>query len=98
MFRSLAARANYMAMDRADIAFAAKELCRRMKAPTAIDLSALKRVAKYLVTSARIVYKCEWQREVGLQVYVNTDIAGCMQTRKSTSGGCILRGGHTMKH
>ena len=31
--RSLAARANYLAMDRPDLAFAAKELCRRMSAP-----------------------------------------------------------------
>lgn len=98
LFRSLAARANYLAMDRADIAYAAKELCRRMKAPTATDLSALKRVARYLVSSARVVYLFEWQRAVGLQVYVDTDFAGCTQTRRSTSGGCILRGSHTLKH
>ena len=34
MFRQLAARANCMAMDRADIQFAVKEICRSMANPT----------------------------------------------------------------
>jgi len=34
MFRSVAARANYLAQDRADIRFATKELCRHMSKPT----------------------------------------------------------------
>eukprot|EP00972_Heterocapsa_arctica_P099699 14709904-Heterocapsa_arctica.AAC.1 len=29
-YRAVAARANYLAMDRADIQYAAKEICRRM--------------------------------------------------------------------
>ena len=32
-FRSEAARCNYLGLDRADVAFAAKELCGRMSAP-----------------------------------------------------------------
>ena len=33
LFRALVARANYSAQDRTDIAFAVKELCRRMSSP-----------------------------------------------------------------
>eukprot|EP00969_Alexandrium_andersonii_P144720 6399556-Alexandrium_andersonii.AAC.1 len=33
LFRAGAARANYLAPDRPDVAFPAKELCRRMSAP-----------------------------------------------------------------
>ena len=46
LFRSFAARANYLAMDRPDLAQATKELCRRMSAPRAADLQALSRVAR----------------------------------------------------
>ena len=38
LFRSFAARANYLALDRPDIAQATKELCRRMSAPRVADL------------------------------------------------------------
>ena len=33
LYRACAARANYLALDRVDVAFAAKELCRRMSSP-----------------------------------------------------------------
>ena len=40
LFRSFAARANYLAMDRPNLSQATKELCRRMSAPKAADLQA----------------------------------------------------------
>ena len=43
MFRQLAARANYMAMDRADTQFAVKEKCRSMANPTIRSWRQLKR-------------------------------------------------------
>ena len=36
--------------------------------------------------------------EMPLQVYAGTDFAGCVHTRRSTSGGCASRGGHLLKH
>ena len=42
-FRGASARANYLAQDRFDLAFAAKELCRRMAVPRKSDLVALRR-------------------------------------------------------
>ncbi len=54
-FRSGAARANYLAMDRPELAFATKELCRRMTAPTRRDMAALGRVARYLAGCPRVV-------------------------------------------
>jgi hypothetical protein len=43
-FRSEAARGNYLGLDRPDIAFAAKELCRRMYAPDRASLRSLQRL------------------------------------------------------
>jgi len=98
LFRAYAARANYLGMDRLDIAFAAKELCRRMSNPDEADLEALRRLIQYLVGAPRLVYRFPWQEDVGFSVYVDTDFAGCQVTRKSTSGGVLYRGSHVLKH
>jgi hypothetical protein len=97
-YRSGAARANYLSLDRPDIAFATKELCRRMSCPTRKDFEPLVRVARYLKGAPRVAYQFAWQPELGLQTFVDTDFAGCMVTRRSTSGGCAMRGTHLIKH
>jgi hypothetical protein len=99
LFRSGAARANYLSLDRTAISFAAKELCRRMSSPTKGALAALQRLARYLAGAPRLVYTFPWQPapEV-LTIYADSDFAGCRATRKSTSGGCALRGCHLIKH
>jgi hypothetical protein len=93
LFRSFAARANYLALDRPDLAQATKELCRRMSAPRAADLRALARVG-----AARVVYEYPWQSRPGLRAYTDSDFAGCVATRRSTSGGAALLGTHLLKH
>jgi hypothetical protein len=97
-FRSGAARANYLAMDRPDLSFATKELCRRMSAPVSADASALRRVVRYLVDEPRLVYSFAWQQHGEFRAFVDTDFAGCLRTRKSTSGGCAMLGSHLVKH
>ena len=54
-YRAVAARANYLAMDRADIQYATKEICRGMSAPTRGDLRKLRRMGRYLVEKRRVV-------------------------------------------
>jgi hypothetical protein len=98
LFRSFAARANYLAMDRPDLAQATKELCRRMSDPRAADLQALGRVARYLVGAARVVYEYPWQQRPVLKAYTDSDFAGCVASRLSTSGGAVLLGRHLLKH
>ncbi len=98
LFRSFAARANYLALDRPDISQATKELCRRMSAPKAADLRALGRVARYLAGAGRVVYEYPWQSRPVLRVFSDSDFAGCVATRLSTSGGAVLLGTHLLKH
>ena len=96
-FRGAAARANYLAADRLDVQFAAKEVCRWMAKPTESSWAALKRLCRYLVGLPRMVYVYRWQTVNVIDVYTDTDWAGCPRTRKSTSGGCVLLGSHTTK-
>ena len=94
VFRGLAARANYLAQDRPDIAYACKEICRSMSTPVEGSWAALKRLARYLVGAPRLVTFYGTQDSQDLHVYSDSDWAGCLQTRKPTSGGVIMRGAH----
>ncbi len=96
-FRAVAARANYLAADRPEAQFAAKEICRWMSAPTKCSLAALKRLGRFLEEHRRVVYRFPWQRVTHVDVYSDTDWAGCPRTRKSTSGGCLVLGQHLVK-
>ena len=69
-----------------------------MKEPVRGDLRALRRIAQYLANTPRLVYEFAWQDEADLQVFTDTDFAGCRASRRSTSGGCALRGTHLLKH
>ena len=44
-----------------------------------------------------MVFKYPWQKASTLECYSDTDWAGCPKTRKSTSGGCLMLGGHLIK-
>eukprot|EP00969_Alexandrium_andersonii_P345257 15262332-Alexandrium_andersonii.AAC.1 len=91
-YRALAARATYLSMDCPDLVFAAKECCRRMSSPTEEDWAALQRLARYLLMRPRAVYQFPWQRgDQRLTFYADADFAGCMSTRRSTSGGAAMR-------
>jgi len=97
-FRASAARANYLAADRVDCQYAAKEICRWMATPTQRSWEALKRLARFIVGLPRLVYRFPWQDVDKVDVYSDTDWAGCPRTRKSTSGGCVMLGEHVIKH
>ena len=96
-FRAKAARANYLAADRPDIQFAAKEVCRYMSKPTKVSVSALHRLCRYLGGRPRLVYEYPFQAADRVECYSDTDWAGCARTRKSTSGGCLMLGSHVLK-
>ena len=89
-FRAVAARSNYLSADRPECQFAAKEVCRWMSAPTHQGAAALKRVGRFLEGKRRLVLKYPWQQVEALDVYTDTDWAGCVKTRKSISGGGLM--------
>ena len=97
-FRSAGARGNYLSADRIDLQFACKEVCRWMAKPTEHAWKALKRICRYLNGAPRLVYEYVQQSVSSVDVYTDTDWAGCPKTRKSTSGGCVMFGKHAVKH
>ena len=98
LYRAITARANYIAQDRADIQYAVKELCRRMSDPDENCFNRLKRLGRYLRGKPRAVSRFPWQTCPGTQdVFSDANWAGCRASRKSTSGGAIQLGAHTIR-
>ena len=57
-------------------------------------------VCRDLVGKPRLIHKYDWGSGAAddyLEVYCDTDFAGCKETRRSTSGGMCLFGGYNIK-
>ena len=99
MYRRSAARINYMSQDRSDLSVAAKECARDMSRPTKDSMMKIKRVIRYLRGHPRMVNVFAWQKgESYIDIHTDSDWGGCIKTRRSTSGGIIQRGRHTLAH
>ena len=100
-YRALSARGNFLAMDRVDISYSSKELCREFAQPNKKSYERLKRVGRYLVGVPRLQYTFGFS-ETGpaeyIEIYSDTDFAGCKESRRSTSGGVVTINGHCVKH
>ena len=95
-FRSATMRAGYLALDRPDLQFAAKECARGMSAPLVRHGEMLKRLVRYLIGAPNMVWVFSRQRFPNtIKVWSDTDWAGCPITRRSTSGTVITFGKHT---
>ena len=74
---ALAARLIFLAVDRPDLLYAAKECSRRMSSPRNRDWEALKRICRYLIACPRMVHSYRWQDEPNtITVYSDSDWAG----------------------
>jgi hypothetical protein len=97
-YRANVARVNYLAADRPDIAYSVKELARKMVKPDEKDEEKVRRLARYLRGKPRTTIWYKYQEDPGhVQIYSDSDWAGCKLTRRSTSGGCIMYGSHYIK-
>ena len=98
LYRGIAARANFLAQDRCDIQYSVKECTRRMATPMKGDWALLKRLARYLLHAPRAVQYFAWQEpQAELDVFADSDWAGCRATSRSTSGGAACIGQRLVK-
>ena len=88
----------YLALDRPDIQFSAKELCREFASPTRNSVTKLKHLVRYLVARPRLVLHFVYEDVSDyLDVFSDTDFGGCLRTRRSASGGVARLGSHVLK-
>ena len=76
-------RINYLAQDRLDILIASNETARWMSQPHTMALNMAKRCGRYSLSKPRMV--------------VDSDYAGCLRTRRSTTGFAAYHGKHVIK-
>ena len=97
-FRQLIARCKYLCQNRPDIQYACKEAARGMANPRKADWEKIMKIAKYLKGRPRYVIFFRPQTNVYcINGYGDSDFAGEVSTRKSTSGGMTCLGDHVVK-
>ena len=97
-YRSNVMRLAYLSHDRPDLQFTSKELARATQSPIERDWNQLKHAVRYLVGAPRIVQRFYAQTlPKHVQVFTDSDHAGCIRTRKSTSGVYIFFGKHLIR-
>ena len=79
---------------RRDIAYAAKELSKRLHAPTAGDQARCKRTLRYIAGTMALTTGI-YPRDGDFQIsaFADADLGGCADTGRSTSGGVVLLNG-----
>jgi len=98
LFRSVCMRLSFLAVDWPHLLYPSKEVARKMQKPTKGAMARLKRVVRYLKGSPRCVQVYKPQDEVSeLFMLTDSDYAGCLETRKSTSSCFLWRGGHLIR-
>ena len=95
MWRQNAALLNYVAQDRPDLNFTSKEISKVMSDPTVG--AGLKRIWRYLRLNPRYEHLYSWQARTNA-THSDFDWGGDTKSRKSTTGGCLLRGTHLLAH
>ena len=92
LYRSATMRLCYLALDLPDLQFPSKEMARRPAVGNLLE--ALERVARHLIGHGRLIQEFVRQVEEAFHVVVFTDsdCAGCLRTRKSTSSFKLFYG------
>ena len=99
LFRSVLMRSSYLSQDRGDLCNPVKDLAARMSKPTAMDMTDLKRMGRYIKGKPRVVWTYKKQRMPKILIVKgDSDHAGCLYTRRSTTGLAVRLGGHTLKN
>ena len=96
VYRTAVGELLWLALVRGDIAYATKELSRDVTAPTMQSVAKCKHLLRYLIGTRMCVLRLRPSYQlangncaVDINVYVDSDWAGCSKKRKSTSGSTV---------
>ena len=96
--RAIEFRVNYFAVDKMDIQFAVTEAAWAISSPRQSHWAMLHKIGRYLAGVPRLVMKFPWQKApTRVTAFTDSDWAVCVSTVRSTSGGIVMIGAHTIK-
>ena len=97
-YRATLARLDFPSIDRPDIQFCCKECSRKMASPVNGNWEMVKGVARYFLGRQRVAHFYEWQEApTHMDIYADSNWAGCTKTRKNTTGVCHVHGSHLIR-
>ena len=97
-FRRLAAKLNYLSLDRPDIRYGTSLVCAVASTPRLGDMTRLKRIARFLVGKPVLWTYFRWGVSGSrLYAYTDADWASCKESRRSTSGGMLVHNGALLR-
>ncbi|GLU08619.1 hypothetical protein SLE2022_255210 [Rubroshorea leprosula] len=91
-YRSIVGALQYLTFTRPDIAFAVQQVCQYMHAPTENHFQALKWILRHLQGTLHYGLQLFKDFSPSLHIYTDADWAGCLDSRRSTSGYCLFFG------
>jgi hypothetical protein len=91
-FWSIAGALQYLTFTRPDIAYAVQQICLHMHDPREPHLTGMKRILRYLQGTPDYGLLLHRSSRSDLIVYTDADWAGCLDTRRSTSGYALFLG------
>ena len=92
-YRSCSMTVAYVAQDRTDLQRTVRELAKGLSQPKQRHMMMLKRCARYLKFAPVLVQVFRYQPKFDTcDAYTDSDYAGCLRTRKSTTGVVIMYG------
>jgi hypothetical protein len=91
-FRSLVGTLQYLTFTRPDLTYVVQQICLHMHDPREPHLTTTKHILCYLrgTLDYGLLLRCSASSE--LTVYTDVDWAGCLDTRRSTSGYAVFLG------
>jgi histone deacetylase 1/2 len=95
-YRSIVGSLRYLVNSRPDLAFSVGYVSRFMENPTTEHLLAVKRILRYVADTLN--FGCYYKRKKDAELigFSDSDLAGDIDTRKSTTGVFFFLGGNTI--
>ncbi|GJU72942.1 ribonuclease H-like domain-containing protein [Tanacetum coccineum] len=96
LYRSLAGSLQYLTFTRPDITYDVQQVCLYMHDPREPHFSALKRILRYVQGTLDYGLQLFSSTTDSLIAYTDADWAGCLTTRRSTSGYYVFLGNNLL--
>jgi hypothetical protein len=91
-YRSTVGALQYLCLTRPDISFVVNRVCQFLSVPTDVHWSAVKRILRYVKGTMNFGLRIQKSTSTELNVYTDTDWAGCPDDRRSTGRYAVFYG------